>query len=305
VSLSCAGRIASGLSAVCDLRLAPSGTPQTAAISLTSSSSRLKVPETLLAEPGQTAIRFEVAADLEAAGENAILEAHAGENTVRESLAVVSSGPHLVAPSRVAGMPATAVHFRVSATGGAAITAAGLPQGSVFDANTGVFEWIPLAADLGEHQVSFLTTDAQGARTARTVVVYVGTGAPVVTQLRNVAGGAACSPGAIASISGWYLSQGDTSFTDRSGRSSSLGETRVLVNGAYAPVLSASTDQVEFLCPALPARTPLDIAVETPSGQLPPNHHGGERARHFHGGWFAARAGSCSPLGLGRTGGPA
>jgi uncharacterized protein (TIGR03437 family) len=41
----------------------------------------------------------------------------------------------------------------------------------------------------------------------------------------------------------------------------------VLVNGAYAPILSTSTDQAEFLCPALAARTPLDIAVETTSGQ--------------------------------------
>ena len=39
------------------------------------------------------------------------------------------------------------------------------------------------------------------------------------------------------------------------------------MNGAYVPILSTSTDQVEFLCPALPARTPLDIAVETTSGQ--------------------------------------
>jgi uncharacterized protein (TIGR03437 family) len=41
----------------------------------------------------------------------------------------------------------------------------------------------------------------------------------------------------------------------------------VLVNGAYAPILSASAGQVEFLCPVLPARTPLHIAAETPSGQ--------------------------------------
>ena len=76
-----------------------------------------------------------------------------------------------------------------------------------------------------------------------------------------------CSPGAISSVSGWFLSDSETPFTDRSGRSASLGETRVLVNGAYAPILSASAGQVEFLCPALPAGTPLDIAVETPSGQ--------------------------------------
>ena len=267
LSLSCAKRIASGLSAVCDLRLSPSGTSPAGAISLTSSSRRLKVPETLLSEPGQTTIRFQVAADPDAAGENAILEASAGDTTVRETLAVVSSGPHLLAPAKIAGVPATAMRFRVSASGGAVIAATGLPTGSVFDANIGAFDWTPAAADLGEHQISFVATDAQGTRTTKSVVVYIGTGAPVLTQLRNVAGGAVCSPGAIASISGWFLSQAETPLTDRSGRSSSLGDTRVLVNGAYAPILSASTGQVEFLCPVLAARTPLDIAVETPSGQ--------------------------------------
>ena len=295
LSLSCAKRIASGSSGVCDLQLSPSGTSPAAAISLTSSSRHLKVPETLLSEPGQTTIRFQVAADPDAAGENAILEATAGDTAVRESLAVGSSGPHLLAPGKVAGMPATGVHFRVSASGGAVIAAAGLPPGSVFDANIGAFDWTPPTADLGEHQISFIATDAQGARTTRSVVVYIGTGAPVLTQLRNLAGGAVCSPGAIASISGWFLSHAGTSLTDRSGRSSSLGETRVLVNGAYAPILSASTGQVEFLCPVLPARTPLDIAVETPSGQsnsLPPSWR---KARPPSSPWMVRRKGTPWP----------
>ena len=267
VSLACTKRIPPGISGVCELRLSPSGTSRAAAISITSSSSRLKVPQTLQADRGQTTIRFEVVADPEATNESAFLEASAGENTVRESLAVVSSGPRLLAPGKVAVLPATAGRFRVSATGTATITAAGLPPGSAFDANTGAFEWTPTAADVGEHDISFIATDTQGIRTGRTVVVYVGTGAPVVTQLRNIAGGRVCSPGAMAAISGWFLSRADTPFADRSGRSGSLGETRVLVNGAYVPILSTSSHQVEFLCPALPARTPLDIAVETPSGQ--------------------------------------
>jgi uncharacterized protein (TIGR03437 family) len=266
VSLDCAKRIASGLTGVCELRLAPSNTSQTG-ISLASSSSRLRVPGSLQAEAGQNAIRFEVAADDDAAEETATLEARVGDSTVRESLDVVSAGPHLLAPRRVAGTPAAPVRFQVSATGSATIKAAGLPQGSVFDANTGDFNWSPLSADLGEHQISFVATDALGARKVRTVVVYVGTGAPVATQVRNVAGSAACSPGAISSISGWFLSGSETMLADRSGRSDSLDDTRVLVNGVYTPILSASAGQVEFLCPSFPAGTPLDISVQTRAGQ--------------------------------------
>ena len=76
-----------------------------------------------------------------------------------------------------------------------------------------------------------------------------------------------CSPGAISSVSGWFLSDSETPITDPSGHSPSLNETRVLVNGGYALILSASAGQVEFLCPTLPAGTPLDIAVETRAGQ--------------------------------------
>jgi uncharacterized protein (TIGR03437 family) len=225
------------------------------------------VPGTLLADPGETAIRFEVTADPEASEETAVLEARVGENAVRESLAVSSFGPHLLAPAKITGMPATALKFAVTATGAATITATGLPSGSVFDANAGAFAWTPLAGDLGAHEISFLATDARGARAARTVVVFIGTGAPVVRQLRNLAGGGVCSPGAIAALSGWFLARGEAPLADRSGRSDSLGQTRVLVNGAYVPILSASADWVEFLCPNLPVTMPLEIAVETPSGR--------------------------------------
>jgi uncharacterized protein (TIGR03437 family) len=227
----------------------------------------VRVPENVQTEAGQTSIRFEVAADAEASEESAILEARTGDSAVRESLDVVSSGPHVLAPRRVEATPAAPVRFRVSTTGSALITAAGLPQGSVFDTNSGDFEWNPLPADQGEREISFIATDALGARTVRTVVVYVGTGAPVVTQLRNMAGGAACSPGAISSVSGWFLSDSETPLADPSGSSASLNHTRVLVNGAYVAILSASAGQVQFLCPSLPAGTPLDIAVETPAGQ--------------------------------------
>ena len=265
-SLACSKRVASGVTGVCELRLSPSATSQTA-ISLTSSSSRLRVPESIHAEAGQTTIRFEVAADAEASEESAMLEARTGESTVRESLDMVSSGPHVLAPGRVAGTPAAPIRFQVSATGSAIIKAAGLPQGSVFDTNSGNFEWNPLPADQGEHEISFIATDALGARTVRTVIVYVGSGVPVATQVRNMAGGASCSPGAISSVTGWFLSDSDTPPADPSGSSASLNHSRVLVNGAYAAILSASAGQVQFLCPGLPAGTPLDIAVETPAGQ--------------------------------------
>jgi uncharacterized protein (TIGR03437 family) len=266
VSLECAKRIGSGLTAVCELKLSPS-TPSQTTIAIASSSRRLRVPETLQAEAGQTSVRFEVAADAEATQESATLEARVGDSAIRESLDVVASGPYLRVPARAAGTPASPVRFQVSTTGSAVIKAAGLPQGALFDTNTGNFVWSPRATDQGEHEISFIATDALGGRTVRNVVVYVGTGAPVATQLRNAAGGNTCSPGAISTVSGWFLSGSEITLADPSGLSTSLADTRVRVNGVYASILSASAGQVEFLCPSISAGTALEIAVETPSGK--------------------------------------
>jgi uncharacterized protein (TIGR03437 family) len=41
----------------------------------------------------------------------------------------------------------------------------------------------------------------------------------------------------------------------------------VLLNGDYTPILSASADRVDLLCPSAPAGTALAIAVETPAGR--------------------------------------
>ena len=178
-----------------------------------------------------------------------------------------SAGPHVRAPGRVAGTPAAPVRFQVSATGSATIKAAGLPQGSVFDTNTGDFEWNPLPADQGEHEISFIATDALGARTVRTVVVYIGTGAPVATQLRNMAGGAVMQPRSdffglrLVSIGQRDPAGRPVRPQPQPGRDPCAGEWRV------RSILSASAGQVEFLCPTLPAGTPLDIAVETRAGQ--------------------------------------
>ena len=186
------------------------------------------------------------------------------------------------------------------------IKAAGLPQGSVFDTNTGDFEWNPLSTDQGEHEISFIATDALGARTVRTVVVYVGTGAPVATQLRNMAGGTACSPGAISSVSGWFLSASETPLADRSGRSASLDDTRVLVNGAYAPILSASAGQVRVPLPQPSRGNASRYRCRNPrrAVQRLANHDGRDRARHLDGGWYAARPRLGDPRELGRAGGP-
>jgi uncharacterized protein (TIGR03437 family) len=92
---------------------------------------------------------------------------------------------------------------------------------------------------------------------------------PVIQRLRNgadEAAPAACSPDAVATLIGRFLPEDAAPLSDRSGGATSLAGVRVLINGGYAPVLYASTDRIDFLCPEVPPSTALEIAAETAGG---------------------------------------
>ncbi len=92
---------------------------------------------------------------------------------------------------------------------------------------------------------------------------------PAISGLRNGADASApavCSPQAVATLRGSFLSANTGPFSDRTGRSTALGGARVLINGSYTPILFASSDQIDFLCPNVPPATGLAIAVETAAG---------------------------------------
>src|ERR1017187_8698812 len=78
---------------------------------------------------------------------------------------------------------------------------------------------------------------------------------PVITRVQNGAdetAGAACSPNAVGTLVGRFLPEDAAPVSDRSGHATSLAGTRVLINGSYSPVLYASRERVDFLCPAVP-----------------------------------------------------
>ena len=92
---------------------------------------------------------------------------------------------------------------------------------------------------------------------------------PFIARLENgasEAGPAACSPAALASLTGRFLPNGSAPRTERSGHATTLAGVRVLINGSYAPILSVSPDRVSFLCPSVPPSTSIEIAAETAAG---------------------------------------
>jgi uncharacterized protein (TIGR03437 family) len=95
---------------------------------------------------------------------------------------------------------------------------------------------------------------------------------PAVLAISNAASHSAesaCSPGAIATLSGSGFQAGDP-LVAPAGDVTDLAGTRVIVNGAPAPVLYAGATRVDFLCPAAAAGTPLGIIVETAAGSSDP-----------------------------------
>jgi hypothetical protein len=132
------------------------------------------------------------------------------------------------------------------------VAASGQPSGSVFDAQSGVFEWTPAEDNLGTHTIEFTATNSLGFTTTRSIDIDVVAARPALSRLRNGAGPgalAACTPGSLATLLG-------NSLAGDSGAAS-----RVLVNGVDATVVRASNRQIDFVCPALAPGASMAISV--------------------------------------------
>jgi hypothetical protein len=148
------------------------------------------------------------------------------------------------------------------------LSAHSLPPGGHFDPATGAFNWTPGASQGGSWKVVFSASDADQHSASAEVLIQAGSGVSEIESLRNAASGsieAVCSAGSLATLEGGWLSSGGTA-SDPSGQSLDLLGTKVLVNGAYAPVVSVSPTQVTFACPAVVAGATMAVAVETASG---------------------------------------
>jgi hypothetical protein len=204
-------------------------------------------------------VAFEVIADEASPQEDVVIEAASDSGSTRESLFVISSGSlHLRVPQKLTVTPGSRVRFTADAADDnglpVSVTVTGKPNGSEFDTTTGRFEWIPAEQDLGTREISFTATNSLGFTLTKGISVGVVSSRPILAALRNGAGFgamAACSPGTLATLVGTSLARRDTAEI-----------TRVLVNGAEASVVGASSEQVEFLCPRLAPGTPLRISVE-------------------------------------------
>jgi uncharacterized protein (TIGR03437 family) len=147
--------------------------------------------------------------------------------------------------------------------------AADFPKGAGFDAASGRFAWTPDPSQAGTFDIAFTATNSAAVSATGHVVVEVGSGRPYISAIRNAASQepAGCSSGAVATLTGSWLSAHEQTGGDASGASLQLAGARVNVNDVAAPVLAVSPDRIDFLCPVAQLDTRLSISVETEDGR--------------------------------------
>jgi uncharacterized protein (TIGR03437 family) len=269
-SLSCEpGR----LHRTCRIALKAPSDSDIAELSLVSSNQSVRLPESVTILRGQSSVGFRIDAVSPVGGHAATITAKLGPDAIQETISLDSQPGPLGVPSYLCVKYGTKIQFRVSPSDeGATLAASDVPAGAVFDAASGIFQWVPDVASMGTHRVIFTELGPAGSSVAASAVLEVDSGTPAVTRVVNAASrsdAAACSPGAIASLEGKWLAEG-TATSDPTGHSTTLSGTVVRVNGIEVPILSASISRVDFLCPAATPGSTLEIALQTSSNFAQP-----------------------------------
>ncbi len=260
--------VRAGAGVSCELHVPATAAPQPLAIG--SSSQEVRIPALVTARPNQTQVTFRASIDPAAKQQTAAITATSGDTRVQDTVAVVlAQGPVLRVASTHLVKPGETLSFAVTAVDPndlpVQLAATGLPAGASFDAAIGQFDWTPNASQAGKYEVAFSAVDSAGQSSTARVSVEAGKGVPVLSESQELA----CSPNAIASLSGKWLAASLSSVSDPTGATMELGGTQVSVNGQLAQLVFSSTRKVQFVCPALPPGTPLSVVVETASGTTP------------------------------------
>jgi len=272
-SLSCAPKTAyAGQIVQCVARL---NAPPAGALELSTASNYrgLLAPAVIATRAQQQTITFRTEVAPDARQRETVLEARLGNSAAREHIILLPSrSPALTLPGTKFIRPGETLEFPVSASDGqdlpVRITASGLPRGASFGADSHTFAWIPDNAQTGAFDVAFTAINSPPASRTGHVIIQVGYGKPLVQEVRNAAsqssGAAACSPGALASVTGGWLFNGEPVRLDGAGLTE-FGGTRVRVNGEPAELVYVSATRIDFVCPTMNPGS-LRVSVETAEG---------------------------------------
>ena len=264
-SLLCSPRaMSAGSSSTCNVQLDGVDPEVPTDVVLSASSSAVKLPERILARPGQTSVDFRLDAGEGEGSATAEIVAEASSGSARDTVEVSSRRPALRVPGPQFVRAETALRFVAAAADPATtVSVDGLPPGAAFDGNTGGFEWTPNAAQTGTYEVTFSAPDAAGSVVTKAVAVTVESGAPVITRVVNAASRSSqmvCSAGSIGSVEGRWLAASDADATG----------TELRIDGVVTPLLQGSSTRLDFACPDAVPGSEVHLVVETPQGVSQP-----------------------------------
>jgi len=264
-TLSCSPKtVDAGSRTTCQLQIP--ARPVAVPIQLTPSSADVKIPALVSSRPNQTSLTFQVWTEPAARQQMAVITANLGDNSAYDTILVMPAArPVLKVPANKIGRFGNPLAFDVLALDPSdlplQLAATALPSGASFNTSSGRFEWTPTEAQAGIYHVDFVATNSAGQSSSGRVRIEVDSANPVLTPSPDLA----CSPGAVAELTGKWLTAPGATFSDLSGNSKDLGGTRVTVNDQHAPVLFASDTLVRFLCPRLEPGAQIKVSVTTSS----------------------------------------
>ena len=270
--------VQAGESFTCSVTMNSSQAPEVARLALEGDGAFLKMPRSIMTRPRQSRLSFKVFTDRDTKEGPVAVHARFGEASVIDVVIVKPApGPVITVPGKQLATFGKALQFSVSAVDvndlPVTLAAGNLPEGAAFDLETGLFAWTPAESQGGDYEAVFTAVNSAGESSERRVAIYAGSGQPEVTGLVHAATRTdrdVCSPGGVASLTGRWLVVEDRQGSDLTGEATELGGIRVKVNEDYAPVLSASVERVDFLCPQLDPGTPLRISLESETGASEP-----------------------------------
>jgi len=263
--------VTAGTGTTCKLAL--SGDGQAGQLTV-SGGPNLRAPATIALRPGEASLRFQVFAEALSPKQTSSITVQHGDVSLSQAIDILPSpAPVLSIPRRRTAVFGQAVEFTVAAADPEGLStilmAAGLPKGAAFDAASGRFAWTPDASQAGQFDIVFTAANSAAASATGHVLIEVGAGKPRITAVRNAASQdlAGCSPGAVATLTGSWLSTGERTGADASAASMQLSGSRVSVNDVDVPVLAVSPERIDFLCPQAEPGTRLSISVENEAGK--------------------------------------
>ncbi|NWF83364.1 MAG: DUF4082 domain-containing protein [Bryobacteraceae bacterium] len=268
-SLSCSPAIVrAGESFRCAVALRGPAGGEERRFSIDTPSSDVLLPSRIRMRPGQSTAFF-VGTILDSASDPVLkISASDGEFRSETAISVLAAGtPSLEAPETTIMRPGDTARFTVAAADPLGLPvrsgASKLPEGAAFNPESGSFEWTPAAGQEGRHELAFEAVNSANQSSSKSVFATVAQPLPVLDSSSL----AACSPRAIATLRGTWLTAEKTAAADPRGRATQLGGAIVKVNGSPVQLLAASPDRIDFICPDLAPGEQLSIDVETRHGR--------------------------------------